>query len=396
MDFAELKRELEKTVHENILNFWLTRTIDECNGGFIGQIDGNGNIITDSPKGAIQNGRILWTFSSAYRIFGRKEYLDAAQRAFDYITERFIDRRYGGVYWSLTAEGVPLDTKKQYYALAFVIYGLSEFYRATGNAKALEEAVKLFRDIEEHSYDPVNNGYEEASTREWGLLGDVRLSLKDANEKKTMNTHLHIIEAYTNLLRVWDDPVLRRQTANLLEIFLDKIMDDETGHLGLFFDDEWNLKSEGIFSYGHDIEASWLLLETAMVLNDEVLIRRTRKACRKIADASMEGYLEDGSMAYEIGHDGKLDSERHWWVQAEVLVGLVYLYKFHGDEGASEKIGKTWRYISENIIDHENGEWWWSIMPDGSVNRKDDKAGFWKCPYHNGRMCMEIISTIQT
>ncbi len=392
MDLKELSRELEKTLHDNILNFWLSRTVDTVNGGFIGRIDGNDNADADSPKGAIMYGRILWTFSAAYRTSGREEYLEAAERAYDYILKHFIDNEFGGVYWSLTAEGQPLDTKKQYYAIAFVIYGLSEYNRATGNKEALELAVRLFHDIEDHSYDSVNNGYEEASTREWADLGDVRLSLKDANEKKTMNTHLHILEAYTNLVRVCDDSLLRSQTANLLEIFLEKIYKPETGHLGLFFDDEWNEKSVGEFSYGHDIEASWLLLETAKVLGDEELYDRTLKTCRRIAEASFEGYMEDGSMIYEL-HEGELVTERHWWVQAETLIGLVYLYKFHGVD-TTDKIAKTWKYMDENIIDHENGEWWWSRMPDGSINRKDDKAGFWKCPYHNGRMCMEILSVI--
>ncbi len=392
MDLKELSRELEKTLHDNILNFWLSRTVDTVNGGFIGRIDGNNNADADSPKGAIMYGRILWTFSAAYRTSGREEYLEAAERAYDYILKHFIDNEFGGVYWSLTAEGQPLDTKKQYYAIAFVIYGLSEYNRATGNKEALELAVRLFHDIEDHSYDSVNNGYEEASTREWADLGDVRLSLKDANEKKTMNTHLHILEAYTNLVRVCDDSLLRSQTANLLEIFLEKIYKPETGHLGLFFDDEWNEKSVGEFSYGHDIEASWLLLETAKVLGDEELYDRTLKTCRRIAEASFEGYMEDGSMIYEL-HEGELVTERHWWVQAETLIGLVYLYKFHGVD-TTDKIAKTWKYMDENIIDHENGEWWWSRMPDGSINRKDDKAGFWKCPYHNGRMCMEILSVI--
>ncbi len=392
MDLKELSRELENTLHDNILNFWLSRTVDTVNGGFIGRIDGNDNADADSPKGAIMYGRILWTFSAAYRTSGREEYLEAAERAYDYILKHFIDNEFGGVYWSLTAEGQPLDTKKQYYAIAFVIYGLSEYNRATGNKEALELAVRLFHDIEDHSYDSVNNGYEEASTREWADLGDVRLSLKDANEKKTMNTHLHILEAYTNLVRVCDDSLLRSQTANLLEIFLEKIYKPETGHLGLFFDDEWNEKSVGEFSYGHDIEASWLLLETAKVLGDEELYDRTLKTCRRIAEASFEGYMEDGSMIYEL-HEGELVTERHWWVQAETLIGLVYLYKFHGVD-TTDKIAKTWKYMDENIIDHENGEWWWSRMPDGSINRKDDKAGFWKCPYHNGRMCMEILSVI--
>ena len=223
----------------------------------------------------------------------------------------------------------------------------------------------------------------------------MRLSDKDANEKKTMNTHLHILEAYTNLLRIWPDEGLRRQTRNLLEIFLSRIVQPQNGHLGLFFDDRWQLKSAGCFSYGHDIEASWLLLETAATLGDEALYERTRTSCYAIANAALEGYMGDWSMIYERHPDGTRNLERHWWVQAECVIGLFYLYRLHGRKEALEPALKTWDYIKTHLIDRTGGEWWWSILPDGSVNRTDDKAGFWKCPYHNSRMCMELIRRIE-
>ena len=393
MEEKQLKAELLAELHDNILPFWQTHMTDP-EGGFFGRMTGRGELRPDAERSAILCGRILWTFAAAYRTTGREEYLRTAAQARDYLLEHFIDRRYGGVFWSVDAQGRPLDTKKQFYALAFAIYGLSEYARATGDAQATEEAAALYCAIETRSYDPAGNGYEEAATHDWQPIADMRLSDKDANERRTMNTHLHILEAYTNLLRVWPDAALRRQTRNLLEIFLDRIADPRTGHLGLFFDEHWQLRSEGVYSFGHDIEASWLMLETAFVLGDDALTERTRACCARIADAALEGYLEDGSLLYERHADGKLDRERHWWGQAECVVGLFYLYRFHGRREALAPALKTWSYIRRHLVDREGGEWWWSILPDGSINRRDDKAGFWKCPYHNGRMCMEVAGLI--
>lgn len=361
--------------------------------GFFGRMTGEGRLVPDAPRSAILCGRILWTFSAAYRMRQREEYLRTATAARDFLLERFLDPVHGGVYWSVDAAGAPADPKKQFYALGFTLYGLSEYARATSDERSLHEAIGLFRTIEAHAFDPCNNGYAEAAARDWAPLGDVRLSAKDANDPRTMNTHLHILEAYTNLLRIWPDAELRRQTRNLLELFLTRIM-QPNGHLGLFFDERWQLRSGGQFSYGHDIEASWLLLETAAVLGDESLVARTRTSCRRIADAALEGLLADGSMIYERHPDGSQDFERHWWVQAECVVGLFYRYRFHGCPEALDRALRCWEYIKTHLIDRQGGEWWWSILPDGSVNRTDDKAGFWKCPYHNGRMCMEIAARI--
>ena len=322
----QFKRELTEELRNNILPFWARQMVDP-GGGFFGRMTGTGELIANAGRSAILCGRILWTFSAAYRTSGCEQYLATATAARDYLLDKFLDKTYGGVYWSVDAAGNPADTKKQFYALGFAIYGLSEYARATGDERALREAIGLFRAIEEHSYDAVNNGYEEAAARDWSPIDDVRLSDKDANEKKTMNTHLHILEAYTNLLRIWPDEGLRRQTRNLLEIFLSRIVQPQNGHLGLFFDDRWQLKSAGCFSYGHDIEASWLLLETAATLGDEALYERTRTSCYAIANAALEGYMGDWSMIYERHPDGTRNLERHWWVQAECVIGLFYLYR---------------------------------------------------------------------
>ncbi len=401
----------KKELTENILPFWIDRMQDNQYGGFYGQIDGKGQLHPEANKGAILNARILWTFSAAYRLLKEPVYLDIAQRALGYISTFFIDKEQGGAYWELDYRGNPVNMKKQAYAQGFMLYGFSEFYRATGDPKALVLAKDFFRLIEK-CHDNRSGGYLEAYTRDWQPIEDMRLSEKDANEKKTMNTHLHILEPYTNLLRIWRDEELIVAQQRLIDIFTTKILDRETGHLNLFFDEEWNVKSTTI-SYGHDIEASWLLFEAAEVLGDRELLEKIKTLSLKIVDAASEGLQADGSMIYETDRihskveqfvlavssgrspDKRIpvctDAERHWWVQAEAVVGYIYAYENSGDIRYKEKAYGVWEYIRNYIIDKENGEWYWSRLSDGSINREDDKAGFWKCPYHNGRMCMEMM-----
>ena len=415
-----MKLEMQDVLENNILPFWLEKMQDNENGGFYGRIDGNNQLHPDAEKGAILNARILWTFSAAYRVLEKEELLEAATRAKDYLVDHFIDPEYGGVYWSVDYKGEPLDTKKQFYAIAFAIYGLSEYARATGDREALEYALDLYDCIEEHAFDDEQNGYIEACTREWGKIGDMRLSELDANYPKSQNTHLHIMEAYANLLRCLKEMRAQEQCdyvpaigsvlpvgisvppetmvsvegalRNIIGIFIDKILNPETNHLDLFFDMDWTRGAGHLESYGHDIECSWLLHEAALVLGDENLLEKVENVVQKVAKASEKGLREDGSMIHEANLDtGHVDDDLHWWVQAENVVGWFNVWQHFGDEEAFKKSEKCWHYIKENLVDFDNGEWYWSRHPDGSLNTVDDKAGFWKCPYHNSRMCLEII-----
>lgn len=386
-----LKSEFQDVLENNILNFWQTQMLDKENGGFYGQMTGTGELQKLADKGAILNARILWTFSAAYRLLKKEEYLQTATHAKRFLIDYFYDKELGGVYWSLNYKGEPVDTKKQIYALGFAIYGLSEYARVTGDKEALDYAIKLFETIEKYSFDQQRNGYCEALTREWGEIADMRLSEKDENERKTMNTHLHILEPYTNLYRVWKDERLKKQLRNLIVLFTDKILNQESYHLELFFDDDWNSKYQ-IISYGHDIEASWLIHEAALVLGDEALLKQVEPLVKKIADAADEGMNPDGSMIYETFVSKQhTDADLHWWVQAENIVGHMNLYQYFADETALKKALDCWEFVKQHLIDNEHGEWHWSLRADGKLNLDDDKAGFWKCPYHNGRMCMEIL-----
>lgn len=386
-----LCEEVEEVLTRNILPYWMERMTDHTYGGFYGRVTGEEELLTEADKGAVLHARILWTFSAAYRLLGKEEYKLTATHAKRFLIDRLYDKEYGGVYWAVDYQGNPVDVRKQIYALGFAIYGLSEYHRATADAEALTYAIHLFESIERHSLDPVHNGYLEALTQEWYEIEDMRLSDKDANERKTMNTHLHILEPYTNLYRVWQSDRLKEQLRNLIVIFRDQIVDRQTCHLNLFFDDTWQSKHR-IHSYGHDIEASWLLHEAALILGDKELLASIEPLVRCIADAASEGYIPGEGMIYEKDlSTGYTDRDRHWWVQAEAIVGYINLYQHFGDKAALEKAVDCWAFTRDRLVDRENGEWFWAIRADGSVDREDDKAGFWKCPYHNGRMCMELI-----
>lgn len=379
---------------EHILPFWMQKMVDKDHGGFYGRMTGNNQIIADAPKGGILNARILWTFSAAYNLLKDPLYLKMADYSADYIFTHFIDEINGGTWWSVSNNGEPLDTKKQVYSQGFFIYAMVEYYKASGRQEALNMALNLFRLIEKYSFDTEKNGYLEAFDIEWKLLGDLRLSAKDANEKKTMNTHLHVLEAYTNLYRVWKDPLLEKQLENLILLFLNKFIHPLTHHLILFFDDTWVSKHD-ITSYGHDIECAWLLHEAAIVLGHTELAREVEKRCLMIAEATKEGIQADGSLAYEKNNSGgHVDYDRHWWPQSEAVVGFFNAWELSGDKEYLDISLRVFDYIREHLVDPIDGEWFWSIRADGTINRHDDKAGFWKCPYHNSRMCLEAIRRI--
>ena len=417
-----MKQEMQDVLENNILRFWLDKMQDTEHGGFYGRMDGHHQLHPEAEKGAILNARILWSFSAAYRVLGKTEYLKAATRAKDYMIEHFIDHKYGGVYWSVDFEGNPIDTKKQFYAIGFAIYGLSEYARATDDREALDYALQLYDCIEEHAFDREHNGYIEACTREWGEIADMRLSELDANYPKSQNTHLHIIEPYTNLFRCLKEfheaelpncnyvPVIgavlplgvsvaqetvykiEASLRNLIDIFTEKILNPTTHHLDLFFEMDWKRGAGRLESYGHDIECSWLMHEAALVLGDKKVLERVEPIVQMVAKASAKGLRPDGSMIHEANLDtNHVDDDLHWWVQAETVVGWLNLYQYFGNEEALQRAEACWQYIKQNLIDYEYGEWFWSRRKDGTLNLDDDHAGFWKCPYHNSRMCLETI-----
>lgn len=379
-------------LENNILSFWKDKMVDEEYGGFYGKMDMSNRIHRTADKGAVMIFRVLWTYSAAYRVLGNETYRDMAERAYLYGRDFFMDTVHGGVYWTVDYRGRPADRKKQLYAQAFALYAITEYYRITKEAEALTFAMELFEQIEKGA-DRNFGGYVEAFAEDWMPLSDMRLSEKDQNVEKTMNTHLHIMEAYSNLMRIHPVPRVARALKMLVDTFITKIYNSKSGHLGLFFDKNWQ-KTSNVVSFGHDIEAAWLLQEAVDVLDDSALIERFHPISMALADAASEGLLSDGSLAYER-HNGSIDAERHWWVQAEAVVGFSYMEQLCPQQGFKEKSERVWEYIKDQLVDAEHGEWYWSRLADGSINKCDDKAGFWKCPYHNGRMCLELIENFE-
>jgi cellobiose epimerase len=388
---SEMKQELN-----DILAYWIKFTVDNENGGFIGRIDHANKIYSEAPKGSVLNSRILWTFSAAYNLTKKKEYLEVAERCFHYLTEYFVDKEFGGVYWTVNYKGQPLDTKKQIYALAFALYGFAEFYKASGNEKALQAAKNIYNDIVKHSYDKKNGGYFEAFARDWNEIDDLRLSAKDANEKKSMNTHLHILEAFTNLHRVSTTESLRLQLREIIRIFNEYIISAPTNHLVLFFDDEWNKRSN-LVSYGHDIETVWLLQEAVEALNDENLLHEVKSRSVQMANAAAEGLDDDGGLWYEYDPDqNHLIKQKHSWPQAEAMIGFFNIWQNTGDEKYLKQSLKSWEFVKNYMHDKKCGEWYWGVNEDYSPMNTEDKVGIWKCPYHNSRACIEIINRINS
>lgn len=384
----EMKEELN-----SILNFWAKNTIDTCHGGFVAELNGQGKQTSADEKGAVLNTRLLWSFSAAYNFLKDPVFLVLAHRAYDYIVKHFWDNENGGVFWSVKNNGTVKNSRKQAYAQGFAIYGFSEYYKASGKQESLDYAIQLFKLIEANFADEKNGGYIEALGSTWQHLADMRLSEKDANEPKSMNTHLHIIEPYTNLYRVWPNELLKERIEDLLKIFRDKIVDQKTFHFNLFFDMDWTVKSN-IDSYGHDIEGTWLLNEAAQLIKNEELIDQMKVLSLKMVDVTIrEGLDNDGSVFYELDN-GHLDTDKHWWPQAEAMVGLLDAYKNSSNINYLHRALLVWKFIVKHMKDTENGEWFWKVDKTGQADSISPKVGFWKCPYHNSRALMEVISRI--
>jgi len=392
IDLSTYRQELNNELRQ-ILQYWMENAVDEMQGGFYGSIDNENTVHAEAPKGLVLNARILWTFSAAFNATEDKKYLQVAERAYRYLADHFTDKEYGGAYWSVDASGQMLNPRKQVYGIAFYLYGISEYYSAVQQPEVLDAAIQLFRLIEEKSFDADRKGYFEAFNRDWTPADDFRLSDKDANAQKTMNTHLHIIEAYANLYWQWPDTMLKKRIVQLLEVFDDHMIDKSSGHLLLFFDAAWKPVPD-VISYGHNIEAAWLLQQCAETTGDEEWLNRMKNHALLITRASLEGLDEDGGLWYEFDPlKNEMIKEKHWWPQAEAMLGFFNSWQISSNEDYLQLSINSWNFIKKYIRSKE-GEWVWGVYADYTIMQHKDKAGFWKCPYHNSRACLEIIQRI--
>jgi mannobiose 2-epimerase len=390
----DLRKRVERELRGDILPFWLKYAVDGEYGGFRGQIANDLTIDPLAHKGLILNARILWTFSKAYKAYGDDVYLLTARRASEYIRQYFWDEEFHGVYWMVDHLGEPVETKKRIYGQAFTVYAMAEYAAASAEREPLENAIALYRRIEDASHDEKNGGYFETYERDWKLAGEQRLSEVDMDEKKSMNTHLHLLEAYANLLRIWNDDGLKQRLRELLRIFLDRIIDPETNHFRMFFDEAWHDRSDR-FSFGHDIEGSWLICEAAELLGDPVILKEAQTAAVKMARAVFDQAIDiDGGLLYEGTGKGIIDFDKHWWPQAEAVVGFLNAYELSGKDDFLKASEKSWEFIEEYIVDRRYGEWYWMVSRDGIPNTDKYKVDPWKCPYHNSRTCFEVMERV--
>ena len=394
MNLKKIKKQFDHELTDNILNYWINEVYDPKQKTFIGKISNDGEKFPDAPLSAVFITRVMWTFSASYRIYPTGLHKKMADEAFRILLENFWDEENGGIYWSVLPDGKPVDRKKQFYAEAFFIYALSEYYLAFQDEKAKQIAISMFMLIEKYAFDTELGGYIEANTADWKATDDQRLSPKELDVDKSMNTHLHILEAYTNLYRIYKDEKVKKQLEHLIRIFLDKIIDDKTGHLILFFDKDWQVRSE-IDSYGHDIEFTWLLCEAAEVLGNKEIIEEVEKVALKVTAVTLkEGFAKHGGMYYEK-EGAHLLNEFHWWPQAESVIGFFNSWQISKNDKYLQQAIKSWEFIQKNIIDENRGEWFWGV--DSNLKTlNNDKINPWKAPYHNARMCLEMIRRISS
>jgi mannobiose 2-epimerase len=387
-DFIKRLRHDARQEAKHLLRWWATKMVDDRHGGFWGEIDANDQPVPEAPKSAILNTRLLWFFSAMATYLGSDEALLLAHRAANYIRSHFLDPDHGGIYWLLDHRGQVIDAKKQAYAQGFGIYALAEYHRVTGDHACLQIARQLQRDIEERFWDTERGGYIEAMSAFWYDPQDQRLSEKDADCPKTMNTHLHVLEAYTNLHRVAPDEVTHAALYRALSVFIERFVDHENHNLRLFYDMDWTDRTEAT-SYGHDVEASWLIWEAAVALNERDVLARVKPLTLDLARVALrEGLNPDGGLSYEKRFSGSLDTAGEWWGQAEGLVGFVNAWQLSGEAAYLDAAESLWAYIRMQFGAGGRDEWTWYAANAGRELKY--KAGMWKCPYHNGRAMIEL------
>ena len=377
----------------NILPWWIEHDVDEEHGGFYGAVTNDNAPVPHATRFITLNARLVWTFSAAYRVMGNPEYKKMADRAYNYFIKYFWDDEYNAANNRVDEFGDPVSKPRYIYGEAFAIYGLSEYARAMGCNEALEYARKLVASLEKHVYDPVYKGYFESCKPDWTHDPWTRGVNRLPTDEKTMNNHLHLIEAYTCLLRTDKSDFMQNKVREHLYVMLNKIVDHDIHHYFYFQARDWKPTTQEI-SFGHDIEGTWLMMETAEVLGEPEAMRYAKDTCMNMARACYEqGFRkEDGAMLSEYdpvtGHSSSFLS---WWEQNEAVVGFLNAWEVTGEEKYLDASLKCFEFAREHFVDHENGGWFARLSLDGKTVLSTDKVNDYTCPYHNSRMCMEII-----
>ena len=396
----EIKRLLEgyskgvETELVSILDWWTHYIHNPANCFYYGEINSKNEPDAEAPIGLVLQSRLLWTFSAAFKHTQNHQYLKAANQAYDALTQKFYDNKNGGMYWSVHPNGQVASDKKQAYGIAFAIYGLSAYYEVTLDAGALKKATDLYTSLEKHFFDSEFGGYIECLGNNWSEIDDVRLSDKDQNAIKSMNTHLHIIEAYAALYKVLPNAGIKQSIQKLLHYFEKFIIDVGTSQQNLFFEKNWTPTSS-VISFGHDIEASWLLQEAAAIIDDDIYLQKFTKLATNMAGVVANNVSTEGAVYNEYHRNiNTLDFGKDWWPQAEAMVGFLNAYQNTGNIQFLQHSLKSWQVVNVYFKDPIYGEWHWGYDSSGNLMVRE-KAGFWKCPYHNSRACIEVANRIK-
>lgn len=391
--YAALFKEFEVELF-SIADWWAENAIDRVNGGFVGETDIHGVAKPRANKGGILHARILWFFSEIAGFTGNEKYRRLADVAYDYLTTHFWDKEYYGIYWEIDCHGSVVDSKKHVYAQSFAIYAFCAYRRLTGSDDALAKAVELYRQIETSAYDPDSSGYREAFNRTWEEISNSALSDAEPDFPRTMNTHLHLFEAITALYTVFPDKGVQFSLRRLLGCFTGYFVSPGNFHLRMYFDNAWQDQSTS-YSYGHDIECSWLLWESAEAIGDNRLSSALAPVVINMVNACLNNSLgEHGEIldGYDL-KERKPIASRPWWIQAEALVGFLNAYSMTGEVQYFRAFQNIWLFINEYLIDGKEGEWhWYSIL---DREKSPYKTGFWKAPYHNGRAMLEVCKRLR-
>ena len=394
MEWNEQKREWRRQAKDHLtqklLPFW-EKLRDEERGGFYGFMDSGLNLQKDAVKGCILNSRILWFFSNAYLSLGEEGLRTYADHAFDFLRDHCYDKKRGGVYWSLDFLGNVVDSTKHTYNQAFAVYALSSYYRAFGRAEALGLATSLVDTIEEKCFDEY--GYKEALDVNFVPVENDKLSENGVMADRTMNTLLHVLEAYTEYYLVTKEERVGSKLRWMLDVLADKIYNPKLHRQEVFFDNDMNSLID-LHSYGHDIETAWLCERTLQVLGDKTYVEKLTPVVRDLEAQIWKTAYKKHSLANECER-GKVDERRIWWVQAETVVGFLNAWQKTGDVRYRDASLDVWNFIMEHLVDHrEGGEWFYNVDENGAPELSQPIVEPWKCPYHNGRACMELMSRL--
>lgn len=382
-----MKKEIYTELTTHIIPFWRSLH-DNRNGGFYGHVDSGLKVWREAEKGSILHSRILWFFSVAYQQLKETELLQEARHAYEYLVRFCMDAELGGVYWSVSAEGRPQDTTKHTYAQAFAIYGLSAYYQASGDLDALQLAYRHFELIESKCRD--EDGYGEAFNRQWRAEGNDKLSENGVKADRTMNTLLHVFEGYSELYQADHNEKVAAAMRQILNRFCVSVYNPRKHRQEVFFDRNYHSLID-LHSYGHDIETAWLLEWGCGLLGDETLSKQVGAVAEDLIVNVLQTAFHNNAM-YNECENGKEDTTCVWWVQAEAINGLIHMWQKTNDKTYLNAAKDIWNFIQENLIDRRpHGEWFWAVGANGKPVMEKPVAGIWKCPYHNGRMCIEML-----